>query len=274
MRPDHDPAAPLPTIPVAEAIERLESILGAGPARAVLATDGDGTLWTQDIGEALFEAVLARGMVSEPARAALRAEAEAHAVPVDPRADATTVARALWDAYLAHRYPEDRMCAAMAWCTAGIAPSAMLDFSRELLARDFVLRDRFIEEALAIVRFAAARSVPTFLVSASPRAVVEAAAEIVREVAGLDRLEVIAMTPAVEGGLLAPEIEGIWPYGEGKAAALRELLGTESFVACALGDNRFDVPMLRAARLPLAVRAKPALLRVAGEVPGLRQLVS
>jgi phosphoserine phosphatase len=49
---------------------------------------------------------------------------------------------------------------------------------------------------------------------------------------------------------------------------LRAKLGARPLYA-AFGDNAFDVPMLREARVPVAIRPKPRLVERAGEIPGL-----
>lgn len=266
----------IPTISVDQAIARLEAAIAeAGAERAALATDGDGTLWTHDIGEALFDAILDARLVGEPAREALLAEADAHGVPLADRSDATAIARTLFDAYVALRFPEDRMCAAMAWCMAGMREEALAAFCDDVLLRSFRLRERWIDEAHALLRWAASRSLPIWLVSASPFAVVDRAAALVADAACIAPPRVIAMTPRVAHGVIAPSIEGIWPYGEGKRTALLSALEAEGRVlVAAMGDNVFDAPMLRLAHVPLAIRPKPALTQVAAEVPGLKRLAT
>jgi phosphoserine phosphatase len=62
------------------------------------------------------------------------------------------------------------------------------------------------------------------------------------------------------------EVERPIPYGAGKVSALRSVIGARPILA-ACGDNAFDVDLLCAARLPLAVRPKERLLARRGEVP-------
>lgn len=264
----------IPAISVDQAIARLEATIAeVGVDRAALATDGDGTLWTHDVGEALFDEILEAGLVGEPARAALLAEADAHGVNVADRSDPTAIARTLFDAYVALRFPEDRMCAAMAWCMAGMRAEVLAAFCDDVLLRSFRLRERWIAESHELLRWAAARSLPIWLVSASPFAVVDRAAALVADAACIAPPRVIAMTPRLVEGVIAPAIEGIWPYGEGKRTALLSALEHERrVVVAAMGDNVFDAPMLRLSHLPLAIRPKPALARVAAEIPGLLRL--
>jgi len=262
----------IPEISVEGAIAHIErTIEEVGAERAAFATDGDGTLWTQDIGEALFEAVLHDGLVGEQALDALRAEAEAHGLTIENGADATAIARLMFHEYAALRFPEDRMCAAMAWCMAGMSTFGLARFCDSLLENHFGLRKRFIPESLEVLRYAASRKVPIWLVSASPRIVVERAAAIVEDALAIPSLRVIAMTPVIVEDVIRPGITGIWPYGEGKRKALDAALEGRTVVA-AMGDNIFDVPMLLSARVPIAIRPKTALVGVHEQVPGLLRL--
>ena len=262
----------IPGISVQDAIARIGAAVDSiGVERAAVATDGDGTLWTHDIGEALFEAVLDEGLVGEAAHAALLAEADAHSVPLENRDDPVKVARNLFQAYVALKYPEDRMCAAITWCMAGTSTYALARFCDDMLDRRFGLTRRFIAESHAVLQYAASRNVPVWLVSASPLAVVEAAARVIVRELGVPQPNVIAMTPSVERDVIRPSIVGIWTYGPGKRKALDAALGGRTLVA-AMGDNVFDAEMLQAARVPLAIRPKPALLNVAQQVPGLMRL--
>lgn len=264
----------LASISAEEALGRVDLVLSqVGVARAAIATDGDGTLWTHDVGEALFEGLLAGDLIGEPARAALLSEAAAHGLAVGDGASAADVARELFAAYAARRYPEDRMCAAMAWCMAGMTEKALRAFSRELLEGSFRLRERLIPESNYVLRTLVARGLPVWLVSASPRAVVEEAAQIVGEEAGIPTPSVIAMTPRQVDGVIVAGTEGVWPYGEGKRLALEGVLG-ERVLALAMGDNVFDVSMLAHARVPLAIRPKPALVGAADRVPALLRLAT
>lgn len=262
----------IPNAAVADTIARIATAIDeVSPARAALATDGDGTLWTHDIGEALFEAVLDEGYVGEAALEALLAEADAHGVEVEDRQSAPLAARALFHAYVALKYPEDRMCAAMAWCMAGTSTYALSRFCDDVLDRRFGLTKRFITESHEILRYVASRGVPIWLVSASPLAIVEAAARVIHAAISIP-MHVIAMTPNVENDVIRPSIAGTWIYGEGKRTAINAALEGRTLVA-AMGDNVFDVPMLCAARVPIAIRPKPALVNVHTQVAGLVRLV-
>jgi phosphatidylglycerophosphatase C len=259
---------------VSAVIARIDAAIDeVSPARAALATDGDGTLWTQDIGEAMFEGILAEGYVGDGALDALLAEADAYGLELPSRTDPIKVAHGMFQAYVGLKYPEDRMCAAMAWCMAGMSTFALSRYCDDLLERHFVLTKRFIAESHAVLRHVASRGVPIWLVSASPLAVVDSAAKIITRELGIPPLSVIAMTPSVEQDVIRPSIAGTVIYGEGKRTSLEAALAGRTLVA-AMGDNVFDIPMLQASRVPIAIRPKPALTQVHDRVPGLVRLAT
>jgi phosphoserine phosphatase len=267
-----DTKGDFPIVEAGPLVDRLEAALDAlgGVEGAALATDGDGTLWTDDIGEALFEAIVQRDLVGRDALEPLLEEARAHDVPIDGARTGAVVARALWDSYVARRYPEDRMCAAMAWCGAGNRYDVYDMLSVEILHGSFDLRRHLIREAAHVLQWAEKRGLPILLVSASPRVVVERAATMIATEYGIEPPQVLAMTPLVEDGVVRPKLVGTWTYGEGKVEALSAALAVEQRrLVGAMGDNVFDAPMLRAACVPIAIRPKPALVSVAGSVPGL-----
>jgi phosphatidylglycerophosphatase C len=104
-------------------------------------------------------------------------------------------------------------------------------------------------------------------VSASPLVVVVEAARAL----GFDEAHVLAATPVERDGLHCADVLRPIPYGEGKVTRLREKMGDRPLYA-AFGDNVFDIPLLRAAEVGIAVRPKPRLLARAGEVSGLLEL--
>lgn len=257
--------------PIARLVDRLDRALAPiGADRAAFATDGDGTLWTSDVGEALFDVILEVGWIGEPARAALEAELAFVKKPVHLGGTPAELARGLFTAYLRGAYPEDRMCAAMAWCMAGRREADVRALAREMLEGAFGLRDRLIGEACDLLRWATARGLATWLVSASPRAVVEEAAAIVADELDVPPPRVLSMGPVLRDGVILSALDGTPTYGEGKWLALGPALeGEGRALIGALGDNAFDAAMLRAAAVPIAIRPKPALLAIAAEVPGI-----
>ncbi len=231
----------------------------------VLATDGDGTLWSGDVGDDLFLAFLEHGRVEAPALEAFRLEAKHHEL-----SDAGTgvdIARRIYAAYQASRYPEERMCELMTWCFAGWPRADARAFARRVV-ESVGLAGRLQGELHRVLDRARAAGLEIVLVSASPIDVVLEAGACV----GFDEAHVVAARPRYEGDVMAPDVERPIPYGPGKVSRLRERIGQDRVLYAAFGDNVFDVAMLASARVPVAVRPKPRLRARAAEVPGVVEL--
>jgi phosphoserine phosphatase len=243
---------------------RIEALARAEPG-GVVATDGDGTLWSGDVGEDLFDAFLDHGRVEPAAADAIRREARDHAI--SDAGGGADVARRIYDAYSEGRFPEERVCELMTWCFAGWTRREVDDFARDVVAAGR-LTERLHGEVLRVLERVRAARVDTVLVSASPAAVVLAAAATV----GFDEGHVVAARPRFAGDVMLPEVERPIPYAAGKVTRLRERIGSARLLYAALGDNAFDVAMLSEARIGVAVRPKPRLRARAHEVPGLVEL--
>ena len=241
-------------------VEQLAELASQG-SEPVLAFDGDGTLWTGDVGEDVFHAALEERLLRERALPALQREAEHWGLSGD--GDANEVAARLFRAYLEQRYPEREACAMMTWCYAGMRRAELVSVaSRAFVARG--LSERLHEELAPIFDFARSRGIRTLVVSASPEPIVEAAAAH-WELAPAD---VVASRALEDAGVILPELAGEVPYAEGKPRALRGLVPNADLLA-AFGDNAFDVELFQAARVAVAVRPKPALRRRFAEVATL-----
>jgi phosphatidylglycerophosphatase C len=251
---------PVQTATVAETIARIEE-QAKEPGGAV-ASDGDGTLWSGDIGEDFFAALLEQRRILAAAFGPLVHEAREHGL--DASGDAFDVAHRIHAAYLAGTFPEERVCEIMTWATVGARRVDMDGFARDLV-QSIDLERRLHREAIAIIEHARSRGIDVYLVSASPRPIVLAAAEII----GIPLPNVIAATERIDaGGVVMAEVDRPIPYGDGKVTRLRQKLGTRPLYA-AMGDNAFDVALLSASRIPIAIRPKPRLVERAGEVQGL-----
>lgn len=249
------------TVAASEVLALLEEQVTREPGGA-LAFDGDGTLWSGDIGEDVFEALLEKGTISAEAHAELVVEAEAE--KLDASGGAVAVARRIHASYLAGAFPEERVCEIMTWIFAGWSSEEVDAFADRVLTR-VDLEGRLHGEATQVTDWARQRGVVTYLVSASPRAVVEQAARRV----GIALSNVASSTEerSAQGAIVASVVRPI-PYGPGKVLHLRAMLGARPLYA-AFGDNAFDVPMLREARIPVAIRPKPRLVARAHEIPKL-----
>jgi phosphatidylglycerophosphatase C len=254
------------TATVAELLTILEAHVAREPGGAI-AFDGDGTLWSGDIGEDLFEALIEDGRFSLVAHVALAGEAEAQGI--DATGDPASIARRIHAAYLAGTFPEERVCEIMAWAFAGWAKAELDAFAANVISK-VGLDGRLHGEAIRIVAWARERNISTYLVSASPRGIVEQAAALV----GIQLANVASATEECDanGVVLASVVRPI-PYGPGKVMHLRAKLAARPLYA-AFGDNAFDVAMLRESRTPVAIRPKPRLIERAAEVPDLIVLES
>lgn len=259
-----DGSTAIPRQSASDILRRIEgerAALGEGAERAALAFDADGTLWDGDIGFDLFDAFLAARGARPEAEAALRREADAFGVAAG--GGAHDVASALYAAYAAERYPEDRAFAMMAWAFAGWREDELDAFVDRVL-EETNLAGRIRPALVSIVDWARSRGVAVYVVSASPRAaVVRAVARL-----GIAPEQVVAMTPAIRDGRLAPELGAPATYGDGKMRALERAFPSPSVLA-AFGDSAYDAAMLRAARVPVAVSPSPKLAALAGTIPGL-----
>jgi phosphoserine phosphatase len=186
---------------------------------------------------------------------------EAAAFGIESSGTASERAWQLGEAYRAGRYPELRVCELMIWCYAGWSEAELAGHVRHTLAA----KDSKVElydPLVPILEWARQRSVRCVVISASPGLVV-------REVAGqlgFAPEDIVAGYCTVEGGRLSDSLAEPVPYAETKVSAGRARLGNRSWL-CTFGDNVFDVDMLKAARLPVAVRPKPRLLAVLDQVP-------
>jgi phosphoserine phosphatase len=244
--------------------QRIEALVRSEPG-GVVATDGDGTLWTGDVGEDMFHAFLDHGRVHPSAFDAIVRDARAHGV-----SDAGTgsdVARGIYDAYCEGRFPEERMCELMTWCFAGWTEGEVRAFARDVIDKS-KLASRLHPEVMSVLERARSASIEVVLVSASPFAVVLEAGSRV----GFDAERVVAARATYEGAVMRPDVHRPIPYGTGKVTRLRELIGSGRPLYAAFGDNAFDVALLASARVPVAVRPKVRLRERAAAVPGLVEL--
>jgi len=245
---------------------RIEVLAREQPG-GVIATDGDGTLWSGDVGDDLFHAFLDHGRVEPPAEEALRRAARDHVL--SDAGSGTEIARRIYAAYLEGAYPEERMCEVMTWCFAGWTGDEVRAFSSDVVERNGLM-GRLHREVHLIIERARAAGIVTILVSASPIAVVHQAGLRV----GFDEAHLVAARPRYEAERMLADVETPIPYGPGKVTRLRELVGHDRLLYAAFGDNAFDVALLAGAGVPVAVRPKPRLRARAPEVPGLVELVA
>jgi phosphoserine phosphatase len=244
----------LPVLSAAELITRIAAAHRALPD-GVIASDGDGTLWDGDVGEDFFYGLVAHGDLREPACTQMRIDARAHGIAVDGLGSGKELAARIYDEYLAGRFPEERVCELMTWAFAGWTAAEVDAFAADVIARGS-LASRLHREVQHVLAWAREQGIEVFLVSASPRAIIEHAGRAV----GFDDAHMVAALPRYEAGRMVADVERPIPFG-----AHRPLLA-------AFGDNAFDIAMLSQASVPIAVRPKPKLLGRAVEVQKLVEI--
>jgi phosphatidylglycerophosphatase C len=231
----------------------------------VIASDGDGTLWSGDVGEDLFHELIERGPIADLALEGMRRQAHEHAL--SDAGSGPDVARRILAAYHAGRFPEERLCEIMTWCFAGWTRRRVEAFAHDVVDR-CGLEGRLHHEVLQVVGRARAAGIPALLVSASPTAVVVAAGARI----GFAPDQVVAARARFDGEVMLPEVERPIPYGPGKVSRLLERIGARETLYAAFGDNAFDIALLASARIRVAVRPKARLREREHEVPGLVEL--
>ncbi|MCP3102546.1 haloacid dehalogenase-like hydrolase [Myxococcus sp. K15C18031901] len=249
---------------VDETLERITRELEHTPG-GVLAFDGDGTLWSGDVGDDLLTALTEGAGVRAPALERLRAMAPRYGVPVEPGDTGGVLARRIFSAFREGRVPELDICEMATWLFAGWELEEARAFARGVVDSHRV-PERVHPEVQRVLEWARAKDLPCYVVSASPRVVVEAAARVV----GVPPENVVASTPRDVGGVVVADVVSPIPYGPGKVTGLRARTARPLYAA--FGDNVFDLELLAASRVPVAVRPKPRLLERAGSLPALVQL--
>ncbi|MCC6522470.1 MAG: haloacid dehalogenase-like hydrolase [Polyangiaceae bacterium] len=259
--------APLRALTVAELLRELERERASVTGPAMLACDCDGTLWRGDVGEAQLERLLAVGGVREAARDALLAEGRAAHLELDAAASPTALAAGLYAGYRGGRYRDADAFAMMAWVFAGYDAGELEAFADRTLDA-FGLATALRQPLRAVLAWAEANDTEVWLVSASPAAIVTRAA--LRMGIAVER--VVAVTPRVAGGVVEPGLAAPLSYGHGKIERLRAVRPAHELIA-AFGDSAYDLELLAAARVPVAVAPGPALRARAAELPRMVELV-
>lgn len=242
---------------------RIRAAREASPDGFV-AFDGDGTLWTGDLGEELFDALMNELRFETDSIA----EMERHARKHDVTWDGTTAAlvRQLDAAFRAGAFPEDVMYELHAWAMAGLERSAVVDYVTDLVKKTSV-QARLQAETVGVLETARRDGLDVFIVSASPLEIVEAAAALV----GVRADHIVAATPRYEGTRMLADVYRPIPYAKGKVDNLAKRTGGRPLLA-AFGDSAFDAAMLGAAKVGVAVRPKQRLRDVANDIPGIVEL--
>jgi phosphatidylglycerophosphatase C len=250
---------------VDEVVRRIvlrREALGGG----CVAFDADGTLWSGDVGDDLWHAMLERDAFLPAAHSALaRVASEAG---LEASGSPTVLAKSIASAQAREIVSEERAVEVVAWALAGRTEPEVKSFVQEVLARA-AISQRLHPESLHVLRALQQLGIAVYVVSASPRAIVEQAVLAL----GIEPSHVIAASAAFENDVMVAGLREPLPFGQGKVHGLRQYAPDQPLLA-AFGDNYFDTAMLREAEVPVAVRPKPKLRASADAVPGLVELAS
>jgi phosphatidylglycerophosphatase C len=227
----------------------------------MLAFDADGTLWSGDVGDDLFHALIQAQGVQKAAFGALVQEAETFGIAYS--GNATEIAQTIFAAYQAGKYPEDRTFAMMAWVFAGRSLNDTIVFSKDVI-KATNLEGRLHRFLDPVFDWARKENVAVWIVSASSKWMVEIGAAMF----GIPSDHVIGMTPVVENGVIQAELAGVPIYGPNKPIVLREAC-PRGVLLGAFGDSSYDAALLKMAKVPVAVRPKPSLVACAADIPHL-----
>lgn len=229
--------------------------------RAAIAFDGDGTLWSGDVGEDLYEAAIAGDAIRDEAGEALARAAHRHGVPAS--GSPSRIAEAIYDAFRHGRFPERDVCEVMTWCYAGWQTDEFDDFVRDALDAAG-LPSRLNRDLEPILEHARATGIRSVVISASPAPAVCYAASLW----GIGEADVAAALAALDGTRIVDRMGAELPYAEAKRQVGRALLGDAQWLA-SFGDNAFDTDMFAAAGFGVAVNPKPRLRRLLGSLPNV-----
>lgn len=244
-------------VDIRRVIELLEH--SREPGSIGLAFDADGTLWSGDIGEDVFEYATAHELLRTDPLDALCRVAEAHGL--DTHGSSSQIAASIYAAYRRGVVDERKTCEVMTWAYAGFSAGELTEMA-ELAFRSGALRSRVRHMLDPVFQWARDERARVIVISASPHIVVEA---------GLRHTEIsveciVAGHALMREGLLAPQMAAPLPYGQDKRSAGERALEGTMWLA-SFGDNAFDTEMLRAARVGVAVCPKPALIERLRELP-------
>jgi phosphoserine phosphatase len=247
------------------AILRLEQIWSDSSDQEhrqwVVVTDADGTLWRGDVGEMLFRDWMMTpkpNVVRPHLHQALRAICGQHGFDDDGSIEelAIRLVREWQDG----SFEELRMCEVMTWATAGMDDRQAREVCENVLDQRNWVATQILAPTIEILKWATARDVPIWVVSASPIVIVQAGVDLVVRAYGLKNIGAIGFELArAADGTHLPQCVGIRSYGPGKKLALERVLKLEQRVLCAMGDSGFDVDMLTMARVPVAIDPKQSL---------------
>jgi len=202
----------------------------------VAAFDGDGTLWSGDVGERFFDW-------------------ELREVGIIPEA----LVRPLRERYAAYKrgeVDETTMCGELATMHRGISELKVMDAASRFFDQFFAVQ--IFPEMRELVRRLQENGCEVWAVSSSNEWVIRAGMQHF----GVPENRVLATKVKLDDGIITDRVIRV-PSGAGKPQALREVVKKE--IDAAFGNSRWDRDMLAMAKHAFAVNPNPDLESVARE---------
>jgi len=245
--------AALPVVDSLRVREQLARLLDRHDGGA-LVFDADGTLWTHDVGCMVFDAAREGHAFKSSAHDRLRREAALRDVPLSEGASVTAIVRAMELALGGGVCGEQALAEFQVWAYVDFTEKEFRSLCRDVLDQPQHAAGLH-HEVLELAAFARERGAETYVVSASPRIVVEEALSGL----GFRHDQIVAGDPNWASGRIDVGLGFPLPYGPEKATRGRRLLGTTTWVAT-FGDSAFDLDMMREAHLAVGLGQKPGLI--------------
>jgi phosphoserine phosphatase len=198
--------------------------------------DGDGTLWSGDVGQGFFKWMLTNRHYP------------AQRIPMLERA---------WRSYRAGKYDGEKFYELMVTAMAGMKETKVKELAREYFDQHH--RSRVYRPMVKLVESLKGIDVSPWVVSGSPYWVVAAGARHLN----IPEDRVIGLSVRVDkGGYLTDEVVRPVPWKIGKAKRIMQQVGAAPVLAA--GNSYGDIQMLRiASEFPLVINPGPQVLRQA-----------
>ena len=231
-------------------LARLDPLADEAEQPPILAFDADGTIWQGDVTADLFSFIMTERPYRAEAMPHLAALARNHGL--EPAGEPHEQVGRLVIAYSTGAIPEEPAVEAVLLGFAGHLEGDFVGFVEEAIRRAG-LADRLFAEVAPLFDWARSRGLPTVVVSASPRIVVERALAAL----GIEVTAVLGAEARIGGGHVLSELDRPVLVGPAKVTALRGY--TDQPVLAAFGDDVRDLELLATSRQPVAVRPTDAL---------------